>query len=84
MNFIRSPVIATKFGCAIVLRSQGRAELNVPSSQAKVAEYVGKEVILGIRPEQLTHVIPHLVSSPNMVTITAKVNMVEPQDLTRS
>jgi len=79
MNFIRCEVGQEGEQCHVVVTSEGhRYKLPSPPSQANLAKYVGKEVILGIRPEQLTHIMPHVESNAFVTKVAIKVEVTEP------
>jgi len=79
MNFIRCEVGQVGEQCHVVVTSEGHSyKLPSPPSQASLVNYVGKEVILGIRPEQLTHVMPHVESNAFVTKVAVKVEVTEP------
>ncbi|WP_320824909.1 sn-glycerol-3-phosphate ABC transporter ATP-binding protein UgpC [Reinekea sp.] len=79
MNFIRCEVGQEGDQCHVVVTSEGhRYKLLSPPSQASLVNYVGKEVILGIRPEQLTHVMPHVESNAFVTKVAVKIEVTEP------
>ena len=76
MNFIEAKV--EKRGEEVFL-SFGREEIKLPQAKAKAVVdggYVGKEVIMGIRPEDLHDEQPFLEASPDSI-IKCKVEVTE-------
>ncbi|MBR0410929.1 MAG: sn-glycerol-3-phosphate ABC transporter ATP-binding protein UgpC [Eubacterium sp.] len=71
MNFIEAKV--EKAGNGYVLAFD---QTRVPVFSDKIAAYAGKEVILGIRPEDL-HIEPDLVNSMEDAVITADIDLDE-------
>lgn len=79
MNFLRCEVVDLDGKAAVEVESEGKKyPLPVPASQADLSSYIGKSVILGLRPEQLTHVMPHVVEDPNVTEVTIKIEVTEP------
>jgi multiple sugar transport system ATP-binding protein len=76
MNFIETKVV--KQGEDIIL-AFGNEEIKLPQAKAKKlvdGGYVGKEVIMGIRPEDLHDEAPFIEASPTS-TISANVEVTE-------
>lgn len=52
--------------------------LPIPEQEAGARASVGQQVILGIRPEQITHVVPHLESGATYAKVDAEIIVTEP------
>jgi multiple sugar transport system ATP-binding protein len=79
MNFLKVEVGGSDGDYHVLIASEGHTHpLKVPSSQNGLANYVGKEVILGVRPEQLTHVMPHVEEGQFVTKVPIKVELTEP------
>jgi multiple sugar transport system ATP-binding protein len=80
MNFIRCPVASGGGRVGVELQEGGeRFFFAAPASlQDALGAYAGKEVILGIRPEQITEKTPYTGENPHVVDRTAKVDVVQP------
>jgi len=80
MNFIRSPVVAENGTIGVQLHEG--AERFVfrapPGLEASLRSWAGKEVIMGIRPEQITDRSPWSGENPHVVSRAAKVEVVQP------
>jgi multiple sugar transport system ATP-binding protein len=74
MNFLKGELVAAGAGAGFVLK-HAQAQHVLPLPQAPLA-LVGKEVILGVRPEQITD---HSTNTSAQVhAIDCKINLVEP------
>ena len=80
MNFIRYPVVAEDGALGVQLREDAeRLVFRAPqAAQAALREWVGKEAIMGIRPEQITDRSPWSGENPHVVSHSAKVEVVQP------
>ena len=79
MNFIHAKVVEHENKLAIAVESKGKEQyLPVPSGNDGLKQKVGQEVVLGIRPEQITHELPHLVDAEQTVTFPCHVEVTEP------
>lgn len=79
MNFLECAVVKTANGFAVQIESQGKNfELPVDPSQADLSAHEGKNVVLGIRPEQITHVMPHVETQPFVTRVPVKIEVTEP------
>lgn len=79
MNFLRCEVTRQENDLAVQIESQGTVfQLPVDPKQADLSNYVGKTVVLGIRPEQITHVLPHLVNEQYITQVPVKIEVTEP------
>ena len=80
MNFIRCPVVADD-GVAGVQLHEGteRFVFRAPEPVREgLRHWVGKEVIMGIRPEQITDRSPWSGENPHVVSRSAKIEVVQP------
>lgn len=76
MNFVPCQLEQGAQGLMLTLESGGVAhQLPVDKSLAKLADWTGKKVVLGIRPEQVTQVSE---DKPDTMTIPCAVEIVEP------
>jgi multiple sugar transport system ATP-binding protein len=79
MNFIRAPVVSVGAGYGIALQSRGRKfTLPAPKANGRLRDWVGKEVIFGIRPEQITQKVDSQMTADNLQTATLPVQLTEP------
>lgn len=79
MNFLRVEVGQTENDYHVLIAAEGHTyKLPCPPEQGDLSSYVGKEVILGLRPEQLTHVMPHVEEGPYVVKVPVKIEVTEP------
>jgi multiple sugar transport system ATP-binding protein len=80
MNFIRCPVAQRDGRTGVELREAGETFFfpAPAAAQAALRAWVGKEVVLGIRPEQITDKTPFSGENPDVVTRGAKVEVVQP------
>ncbi|GAA5185130.1 sn-glycerol-3-phosphate ABC transporter ATP-binding protein UgpC [Niveibacterium umoris] len=80
MNFINARVEDTgDGGCGLRLESDGQTFIFPAFNQTGgLRKYVGKEIVFGIRPEQITHVPPGLGDLPNLRRVSLKVHLDEP------
>lgn len=78
MNFIRTRVVQLGSGLGLEMESHGQ-HFAFPAVNAEgLQAYLGKEVILGIRPEQITEVVDSHGSDPRVVSQTLRVDLAEP------
>ena len=79
MNFIKCKIdqVDGKFVANI---SNGEAAYSLPiqNPPEALASAIGTEVIMGVRPEQITHSIPHMMDSEHTVIVPCKVEVTEP------
>jgi len=75
MNFIPSQLVSNndQIGIRLTTNSGETRELPVPANGVNLNDWIGKEVILGVRPEQL-----QAAGKGDMMTIPCKVNIIEP------
>lgn len=79
MNFLNCEVTRKGEDYAVQIDSEGTTfQLPVDPKQADLSGYLGKTVILGIRPEQITHVMPHVEQEPFVTRVPAKILVTEP------
>jgi len=79
MNFIEVMVVQQQDRACIELAIDGITHyLPIPDQEQRVRQVVGQTVILGIRPEQITHVIPHYDDNPGIARVDATVEVIEP------
>jgi len=79
MNFLECSVVKSANGLAVQIESQGQSfELPVDPTQADLSAYEGKNIVLGIRPEQITHVMPHVEAQPFVTRVPVKIEVTEP------
>jgi len=78
MNFIDVPLIRNNNELSIEFKI-GNQTYNLPIKNTLNFEYYNKDTItLGIRPEQITHVIPHQQDDSSCYIIDAPVQVIEP------
>ena len=80
MNFIRCPVVQSNGQIGVQLH-EGNEMFVFPAPapmQAALKGWVGKQVVLGIRPEQITDKTPFSGENPNVATRSAKIEVVQP------
>jgi multiple sugar transport system ATP-binding protein len=80
MNFIRCPVIEEGGRAGVQMRENSATFFfHAPDAvQAGLKAYAGKEVVMGIRPEQITDKTPFSGENPHVVTRQAKIEVVQP------
>jgi multiple sugar transport system ATP-binding protein len=80
MNFIRCPVIEESGRAAVLLEENGQKfSFHAPdSAQTALKQWVGKEAIMGIRPEQITDRSPWSGDNPHVLSRSAKIEVVQP------
>lgn len=79
MNFIRCAVTEKdgKLFSELVSDSE-KFYMPIENPPAALKDFVGKKVILGLRPEQITHTVPHLEDDPDTAIVTCTVEVTEP------
>jgi multiple sugar transport system ATP-binding protein len=79
MNFILTKIEPLGGGCGVRLESAGRQYL-FPAGPAdgKLKSWIGREVLFGIRPEQVTHKIESRIGAPHVQTAVLPVRLIEP------
>ncbi len=79
MNFIPCAVVACGSGIGIKLETAGQAHvLTLNGAESKLKGRVGTEVLLGIRPEKITHKEDYRVGAPDIHVAPARIDVVEP------
>jgi multiple sugar transport system ATP-binding protein len=80
MNFIQGKLVEQGSGVGVEIDTGiKRSVLNLPFTSAKVKAHVGKEVILGLRPERITDArSAHNVEDAQLQPIEVKVDVIEP------
>jgi len=79
MNFVTCQVVDAGSGTGVKLDIDGRNHvIPTPHVEGKLASWKGREVIMGIRPEMITHQVDYLAGTANFHTISAKVEVDEP------
>jgi multiple sugar transport system ATP-binding protein len=74
MNFFESTLISEENN---MFADTGDYRINIPEERKAVfADYVGKKVLLGIRPENI-HGVPYVPPNINSASISAKVEVIE-------
>ena len=79
MNFLRGTVVELGSDCGVVLPDRG-GSITFASVNActGLKHWVGKEVVFGIRPEQITQKVDSLLGAPHIHTLTLPVEVAEP------
>ncbi len=79
MNFIQTEIGVDNGRACVTLEVDGtRHWLTLPEQEQHLREHEGKRVTLGIRPEQITHVVPHLDNQDHMAKVDAEIIVTEP------
>ena len=80
MNFVRCPVVGENGTVGVQLHEDAeRFVFRAPQSlQQGLRPWAGKEVVMGIRPEQITDRTPWSGENPHVVSRSAKVEVVQP------
>ncbi|HEV3425052.1 MAG TPA: sn-glycerol-3-phosphate ABC transporter ATP-binding protein UgpC [Paraburkholderia sp.] len=80
MNFIQGKLVEQGAGVAVEIDTGvKRGVLSLPFNTARVKGYVGKEVILGLRPERITDArSAHNVEDAQLQPIEVKLDVIEP------
>jgi len=80
MNFIRCPVTEESGRAGVLLEEGGQKfSFHAPdSTQNALKQWIGKEVIMGIRPEQITDRSPWSGDNPHVLSRSAKIEVVQP------
>jgi multiple sugar transport system ATP-binding protein len=79
MNFITSQVVAMDNGIGLKMDTGGRTYyFPVEAAQSALAPYLGREIIVGIRPEKITHKVGFLVGAPNFYMAESQIEISEP------
>jgi len=80
MNFLRCELLCMdgSYGVQVTTADGTDYRLPLPHGDSSLQPWIGKEVILGIRPEQITHLIPHKDDRGGVARFTARVEVAEP------
>ncbi len=80
MNFLRCELQHTEKGYAVAIQTASGDQHQLPlvHGDSSLQSWIGKDVILGLRPEQITHVIPHKTDHADYARFSAKVEVAEP------
>ncbi|CAE6936881.1 Oligosaccharides import ATP-binding protein MsmX [Paraburkholderia domus] len=79
MNFIQGKLVEQGSGVGIELDTGAtRNVLNLPFDSAKVKSHIGREVILGLRPERITDARGAHGDHANLQSIDVNVDVIEP------
>ena len=80
MNFIRCKVGESVNSPAIELNTGAESgkQIPIPASVCDLKSYIGKEVILGIRPEKIAHGFPEQEANPDIHELKCRVQVLEP------
>jgi multiple sugar transport system ATP-binding protein len=80
MNFIQGKLVEQGSGVGVEIDTGiKRSVLNLPFTSPKVKGHVGKEVILGLRPERITDArSAHNVEDAQLQPIEVKIDVIEP------
>jgi multiple sugar transport system ATP-binding protein len=77
MNFIPCQVVALNDTIGLKMEIGGKAHL-FEINNAPLAPYLGKEIIVGIRPEKITHKVDFLIGAPHIHVAEAQIEIAEP------
>ena len=80
MNFIQGKLVEQGSGVGVEIDTGiKRSVLNLPFTSPKVKGHVGKEVILGLRPERITDArSAHNIEDAQLQPIEVKIDVIEP------
>jgi multiple sugar transport system ATP-binding protein len=80
MNFIPSQVVQTNGVQEVVLNVGGNRSYTLPVSPGNgaLAQWVGREILLGIRPEHISDSLPDLDEDSHVHELECQVTVVEP------
>ena len=80
MNTIRCPVVEESGRTGVLLEESGQKfSVNAPDGgQTALKQWIGKEVIMGIRPEQITDGSPSNGDNPHVLSRSANIEVVQP------
>ncbi len=80
MNFIPSQVVQAGDGQGVVLNVEGGRSYTLPASPGNGAlgKWVGREVLLGVRPEHISDSLPDLDEDSHVHELECQVTVVEP------
>jgi len=80
MNFIPSQVVQVESGQGVVLNVDGGGSYTLHASPGNgaLSQWVGREVLLGVRPEYISDSLPDLDENSHVHELDCKVTVVEP------
>ncbi|MDD4978308.1 MAG: sn-glycerol-3-phosphate ABC transporter ATP-binding protein UgpC [Gallionella sp.] len=79
MNFILCQVVTLNNGVGLQMETGGQTHVfPVNRASAALSAYVGKQVIVGIRPEKITHKVDFLAGAPSFYVAEAQIEISEP------
>jgi multiple sugar transport system ATP-binding protein len=77
MNFIACQVVTQDNSISVKIETGGQTHI-VPTNDAALAGHVGKEVIVGIRPEMITHKIDFPKDAKHFYPFESQIEIAEP------
>jgi multiple sugar transport system ATP-binding protein len=77
MNFIPCQVISVENKLGLKFETGGQAHV-FPVNSEGLANYLGKDIIVGIRPEKITHKVDFLAGAPNFHVAESLIEIAEP------
>jgi multiple sugar transport system ATP-binding protein len=80
MNFIRCKVVESGDLPAVELNTGAESGKQIPisSNVCDLKPYIGKDVIMGIRPEKIAHGFPEQAANPDIHELKCRVQVLEP------
>ena len=79
MNFIPCEIVPLGSGVGLRMESDGIVQvLPANGAELKLKAYLGKEIIVGLRPEKLTHKVDELHGAPHIQVLRSQVYVAEP------
>ncbi len=77
MNFIPCQVVSVDNKLGLKIETGGQTHL-FPVNAEGLGNYLGKEIIVGIRPEKITHKVDFLAGAPNFFVAESLIEIAEP------
>jgi multiple sugar transport system ATP-binding protein len=77
MNFIPCQVVSLDNKLGLKIETGGQTHV-FPVNAEGLESYLGKEVIVGIRPEKITHKVDFLAGAPNFYVAESQIEIAEP------
>jgi multiple sugar transport system ATP-binding protein len=77
MNFITCKVVTHNNTPGLEMETGGKSHI-VPANDVALADYVGKEIIVGIRPEMITHKTDLSAGAKNFYAFDTQIEIAEP------
>ncbi len=77
MNFIPTLVVPVGNKLGLKIETGGQSHV-FPVDSEGLAAYLGKEIIVGIRPEKITHKVDFLAGAPNFYVAESEIEIAEP------